>query len=272
MFDSISRSKERKLRGSIQKPFQKPLPPESKDYPYDRPISHSSLLSFLYSLLNEFFTLFGVALYFNAPHLFRALRQQWNIDESSYRSSFQQPLITLSGPLGFFGASFFTTADKKYIIKSLDRKFEWHYFYKDLLLPLAKYQLSHPDSKIGHITDALFNFAPRLGQILGTSCSNWLIMENAKVGDGWEDYDLKPTNYFYPERDFLGGKITSEKTKDKLFDEFEGRIRLHRAEYEVLVQQLDEDSQFLCEHKAIDYSLFVLRRRYKQGRFGHLCC
>jgi hypothetical protein len=128
----------------------------------------------------------------------------------------------------------------------------------------------HPESKIGPRTDVLFNFAPRLGRILGTSCSNWLMMENVKEGEGWEDYDLKPTNYFYPERDFLGGKMTSEKTKDKLFNEFEGRIRLRRAGYDALVQQLEEDSEFLCDLKGIDYSLFVLGRRHtpnKEGKF-----
>ena len=91
-------------------------------------------------------------------------------------------------------------------------------------------------------------------------------MENAKEGEGWEDYDLKPTNYFYPERDFLGGKIASEKTKDKLFDEFEGRIPLHREVCDTLLQQLEEDSKFLCDHKVIDYSLFVLRRRHLNDR------
>jgi hypothetical protein len=91
-------------------------------------------------------------------------------------------------------------------------------------------------------------------------------MENAKEGEGWEDYDLKPTNYFYPERDFLGGKIASEKTKDKLFDEFEGRIPLHREVCDTLLQQLEEDSKFLCYHKVIDYSLFVLRRRHHDDR------
>jgi len=89
-------------------------------------------------------------------------------------------------------------------------------------------------------------------------------MVNSKVGEGSEDYDLKPTNFFFPERDFLGGKLTSEKTKQKLHDEFEGEIVLEQEAYNTLLKQLEEDSAFLCDMKAIDYSLFVIRRKYKK--------
>jgi len=99
---------------------------------------------------------------------------------------------------------------------------------------------------------------------LKTSPSNFFVMVNSKVGEGWEDYDLKPTNYFFPERDFLGGKLTSEKTKEQLLDEFHGEIQLDKGVYELLCKQLDEDSKFLCHMEAIDYSLFVIRRKHGQ--------
>jgi Phosphatidylinositol-4-phosphate 5-Kinase len=261
MLDLISRSKERRIELSIQRPFKYPLPPESKSYPYDKPAPPLSFLSFLHALLTEFLTIFSVHLQFNAPTLFLSLRQKWDINEEDYRSSFQQPLITLSGPLGFSGASFFETNNQKYLIKSINRGFEWRFFYDYLLIPLSSYQLTHPNSKICRITDALYNFSPRLGRYLRSCSSNFLVMVNEKTGDEWETFDLKPTNYFFPERDFLGGMLTSEKTKEKLHDEFQGEIGLKRKDYDELLSQLEEDSKFLEEMEAIDYSLFVLRRK-----------
>lgn len=77
----------------------------------------------------------------------------------------------------------------------------------------------------------------------------------------WEDYDLKPTAYFYPERDFLGGRLTSQKTKEKLHDEFPGEITLTREIYDRVLRQLDKDTAFLCDMNVVDYSCFVVQRR-----------
>jgi|SRR5579862_3606186 len=262
MTNILSNYKEIQIKRSIQRPFKSPLPPESKYYPYDKPSPPLSISAFLFALLTEFITLFAVAFRFNAPKVFSRLRKFWDIDEEEYRKSFEDPIQTISGAKGLSGATFFITANQKYLIKSLDRRFEWEFYYKHLLMPLSEYQLSHPESKIVHMTDALYNFSPRLGRILRTSPSNFLIMENSRDGDGWEDYDLKPTNYFYPERDFLGGKLTSQEHKEQLHDIFEGHIELHDREYKALMKTLEEDSKFLCDMEAIDYSLFVIRRRH----------
>ena len=258
----ISRYRERQIKRSIRKRFNSPIPPDSKRYPHDKPAPPLTVSEFLAALFTQFFTLFAVVFQFNAPQVFRKLRKHWNINEEEYQKSFQEPLETISGNKGLSGASFFITKNQKYLIKSLDRKFEWEYYYEHLLMPLSKYQLSHPESEIVHMTDALFNFAPRLGRILRTSPSNFLIMENSREGEGWEDYDLKPTNYFYPERDFLGGKLTSQEHKERLHDIFEGHIDLHAKEYEKLMKSLEEDAQFLSDMEAIDYSLFVIRRKH----------
>jgi len=221
------------------------------------------IMSLLWALLTEFWTLFTVHLRFNAPEVFRKLRKHWGINEDEYRKSFEQ-VDTLSGPMGFSGASFFVTHNNKYLIKSLNRAFEYRYYYNDLLLPLAEYQLSHPATYIVHITDVLFNFSPRLGRLLGTSASHFLIMENIQNEDGeWEDFDLKPSDYFFPERDFMGGALATKETKDKLHDEFEGSVPLESKTYKTLIRQLEDDSRFLCGMDVVDYSLFMIRRKLK---------
>lgn len=261
MFDWISHHKEFKIKGSIQRPFRSPLPAPSKKYPHDAPAASVPPGSFLYSLLIEFLTFFSVVLNFNAPTTFRELRRSWGIVEQSYQDAFLAPLVTLSGPLGFSGATFFNTANGEYLIKSIDRTFEWRYYYTHLLVPLSAYYLENPNTYIVHITDVLFNFAPRLARLFKTSPSNYLVMVNSAQGEGWEEYDLKPTSYFYPERDFLGGRWTSEKTKEMLHDEFPGEIKLTREVYDRVMSQLEKDSVFLCSMEAIDYSLFLLRRK-----------
>lgn len=96
--------------------------------------------------------------------------------------------------------------------------------------------------------------------------SNFLVMENVQSeGDGWENYDLKPSNYFFPERDFMGGVLATEETKEKLYDEFDDTIPFTKEVYERLVGQLDEDSRFLCEMDIVDYSLFMIRWKHKLG-------
>ena len=280
MLNALSKYKERCIKKSIQRPFQRPLPPETKEYPYDKPSPRPGIISLLWALLTEFWALFTVYLRFNAPNVFQKLRKHWRIDEEAYRNSFQE-IDTLSGPMGFSGASFFRTHDKKYLLKSLNRSFEYRYYYNNLLLPLAEYQLSHPSSYIVHITDCLFTSSPRLGHLLGTSPSHFLIMENIQHtstsnGDpqteeeDWEDYDLKPSEYFFPERDFMGGLLASEETKEKLHDGFEGQVPFTRITFESIVRQLEEDSEFLCQMEVVDYSLFMIRRKYKKGKHALL--
>lgn len=38
--------------------------------------------------------------------------------------------------------------------------------------------------------------------------------------DQWEMYDLKPVDYFYPERDLVRDPLLNEKTMEKLGDRF----------------------------------------------------
>lgn len=75
----------------------------------------------------------------------------------------------------------------------------------------------------------------------------------------WEDWDLKPTSYFFPERDIAEGALTSEATKSQLADEFHDKIILTRDQADSFVSSLEADTRLLADNNAVDYSLFLVR-------------
>jgi hypothetical protein len=93
-------------------------------------------------------------------------------------------------------------------------------------------------------------------------------MENSLYGksscskekqDQWETYDLKPNDYFYPERDIAGGRLAPVSVKERLIDEFPDKVRVTMDEKEELVEQLLRDTKILQDANAVDYSLFLVR-------------
>lgn len=95
-----------------------------------------------------------------------------------------------------------------------------------------------------------------------------MVMENILYGksvcakhhqEQWETYDLKPNDYFFPERDIAGGRLAPESVKERLIDEFPDKIRLTIDQKEELVTQLSRDSKILQNNNAVDYSLFIVR-------------
>lgn len=126
----------------------------------------------------------------------------------------------------------------------------------------------NPGSLLVRITDLLYSPAPTIGAALGTAPGHHIVMENILYGksscseDGknrWETYDLKPNDYFYPERDVAGGRLAPESVKERLIDEFPDKVRLTIDEKEDLVAQVSRDTKILQEHNAVDYSLFLVR-------------
>jgi hypothetical protein len=124
------------------------------------------------------------------------------------------------------------------------------------------------DSLLVRITDLLYCPTTTLGALLGTAPSHHIVMENILYGKSscgkreqkrWETYDLKPNDFFFPERDIAGGRLAPESVKDRLIDEFEDKIRVTIDQKEELVAQLTRDSKLLQENNAVDYSLFVVR-------------
>lgn len=93
-----------------------------------------------------------------------------------------------------------------------------------------------------------------------------LLHSDQKSDEKWETYDLKPTTYFYPERDLFEGKLTSESTKERLVDEFRDKLKLSHKDSISLTSQLEEDTLFLQKNNTVDYSLFLIRIPVKGKR------
>jgi hypothetical protein len=126
----------------------------------------------------------------------------------------------------------------------------------------------NPTSLLVRITDLLYSPTPTLGAIFGTAPSHHIVMENTLYGKSscakdrqneWETYDLKPEDYFFPERDIAGGRLAPESVKERLIDDFPDKVRVTNDEKEELVDQLVKDTQILQNSNAVDYSLFLVR-------------
>jgi hypothetical protein len=126
----------------------------------------------------------------------------------------------------------------------------------------------NPTSLLVRITDLLYSPVPSLGALVGTAPSHHIVMENILYGKSsctkasqkkWETYDLKPNDYFYPERDIAGGRLAPESVKERLIDEFPDKVRVTVDEKEELVDQLLRDTKILQDSNAVDYSLFLVR-------------
>lgn len=128
---------------------------------------------------------------------------------------------------------------------------------------------THPSSLLVRITDLLYVQGINLSRLLGLSATHLVIMENLLHGKEneknenakaqWSTYDLKPENYFFPERDIAGGSLTSESVKNKLVDQMPSRLRVStQMEYQIF-DILNADTEFLANSNVVDYSLFLVR-------------
>lgn len=126
----------------------------------------------------------------------------------------------------------------------------------------------NPGSLLVRITDLLYSPAATIGTFLGTAPGHHIVMENILYGksscakddqEQWETYDLKPNDYFYPERDVAGGRLAPDSVKERLIDEFPDKVRLTIEEKEDLVAQITRDTKILQDNNAVDYSLFLVR-------------
>lgn len=150
----------------------------------------------------------------------------------------------------------------------MPRKFEQSFFRDRLLEPYAEHMQFNKDSLLIRITDLLYSSTLTLGVAVGAVPSHHIVMENILYGKTscsedqqkqWETYDLKPNDYFYPERDVAGGWLASEGVKKRLIDEFDDKIRVTVEQKEDLITQLARDSSMLQASNAVDYSLFLVR-------------
>lgn len=168
------------------------------------------------------------------------------------------------------GQTFYATTDQKYLVKSVPRHSEHSFFRNDLLTPYVQHMATHPQSLLVRICDFLGASGASIGRILRLAPSHHIVMENIMYGREeaenrgdakWENWDLKPTSYFYPERDIADGALTSDATKEQLADEFHDKIVLSQEQADDLFARLEEDAKLLAEHNAVDYSLFLVRMK-----------
>ena len=218
-----------------------------------------------------FFSIFHLHLTRFKSALFNRLRHQvWQYEDKEYRDSFANPdarnRLNPVGDLGYSGSTFFTTTNTKFLIKSLPRRFEYTFFMNDMVLLYSEHMTAHPESLLARITDFLYNPYTSIGGLFALTPSHHVVMENAlygKMGDSlsdkWETYDLKPQDFFYPERDLAGGALASESVKDRLLDKFPDKVRITKAQKDDLVATLEKDTDLLASCNAVDYSLFLIR-------------
>ncbi|EME49638.1 hypothetical protein DOTSEDRAFT_20068 [Dothistroma septosporum NZE10] len=200
--------------------------------------------------------------------LFLELRELWHVSEEDYRKSFgtndkrasaldamgnfyvvSRPSMSADSPrrYGLLRLDLFRTADSAYLGKSIPRPFEYTFFKNDLLLPYTEYVQVNPGSHLVRITDFLECARWSIGTILGPAPSHHIVMENILYGKDhdttkWENFEMKPRSYSYPERDVAGGVLTSEATKSKLTDDFDDKISLSLNDAEDLRLQLEKDT------------------------------
>ena len=162
--------------------------------------------------------------------------------------------------------TFFGTNDGCFVIKSIPRHFEHSFFQEELLEPYYAHMTEHPDSLLVWITDYIVAPYTTLGTLFGCTPAHHIVMENILCGkaedpasQNWETYDLKPIDYFYPERDLVPAPLVSEATLSKLADTFNDKLHLFRKDYEAFREAIEADTKFLEDANAVDYSLFLVR-------------
>ncbi|KAG9559022.1 SAICAR synthase-like protein, partial [Aureobasidium melanogenum] len=225
-----------------------------------------SLFARILAAIAYFFALYQLSLTRHRNDLFEKLREQWQVDDEYYKDSFgQRNGLQGKGDMGFSGSTFYTTGDGAYLVKSVPRGFEHSFFRDEFLEPYYNHMMEHTKSLLIRITDFLEWSRVGIGGLLGTAPTHHIIMENLLIGkekdstSKWETWDLKPTSYFFPERDIANGRLTSDATKDRLADKFEDKIVLTQSQADDLFEQLSGDTALLEQCNAVDYSLFLVR-------------
>ncbi|RDA88668.1 hypothetical protein CP532_4042 [Ophiocordyceps camponoti-leonardi (nom. inval.)] len=220
-----------------------------------------------------FFAFYRLNLARYRPADFLRLRLHvWQLDEEAYSDSFRNSSgrdddashqLVPVGDLGYSGSTFFTTPNGCFLVKSLPRSFEHEFFTQDLFDAYSARMTDCPGSLLVRITDMVYCPRTTLGGILGSAPTHHIIMENllhleGDHGDA-ETYDLKPDDYFFPERDIADGRLAPASIKDRLVDKFPGEVRVSPEAKRNLVKLLEADTALLADSSAVDYSLFLVR-------------
>ena len=153
-------------------------------------------------------------------------------------------------------------------MKAIPRHFEHSFFRRDLLHPYYSHMRAHRLSLLVWITDYVYAPYTTLGSVLRTTPAHHVIMENVLCGhdddDWWKTFDLKPADYFYPQRDLVPDALWGEDNDDggaRAVDMLGGgeKVCLLCGDYEDLMAAVRRDTAFLRDMNAVDYSLFLVR-------------
>lgn len=80
--------------------------------------------------------------------------------------------LSVLGDMGYSGSTFFSTADERFIVKSVPRRFEHTFFRDDLLVPYTEHVRNNPYSLLIRITDFLESTHYSIGSLLGLAPSH----------------------------------------------------------------------------------------------------
>jgi len=154
--------------------------------------------------------------------------------------------------IGLSGSTFMFTANETFIIKSIDREFEWNYFWDHMMKDYVQYMRSEKDSLLTKITAA---YHATTNTPIDLS-SHFMAMLNVAHGPLFKKsspWDLKPS-YFSVEKDLL------KQTGGGLAEDITGHfIMLPASAKRRVMTQLVRDTAFLEKHEILDYSLFIAR-------------
>lgn len=198
-----------------------------------------------------------------APTIFNYLRKLSGIIPDQYIESLGPEGLSkvITGNIDTFegltsagksGSLFFTSADKKYLVKTISNE-EFNHF-KEILPDYVAY--------ISANSKSLLNRIYGLHQIETKTQSGVrerftiVVMQNVMCTSNYlgDKYDLKGSTY---KRKTKGNDFTTIPGKDLNILEKKLKFAISPKDYRDLVDQLKKDADFLAEKNIIDYSLLV---------------
>lgn len=215
-------------------------------------INHSSLENYKKAQFIDF-----------APTIFNYLRKQSGIFPDQYIESLGPECLSkvIAGNLDTFegltsagksGSLFFTSADKKYLVKTISKE-EYNHFLK--ILP---YYVQHIVKNPLSLVNRIYGLHQIVMKAANGETERFtiVVMQNIMCTTNYicSKYDLKGSTY---KRITKGNIFHTIPGKDLNFIESKLKFVITQGEYRELVDQLRKDVDFLASQNIIDYSLLI---------------
>lgn len=198
-----------------------------------------------------------------APTIFNYIRKQSGIFSDQYIESLGPECLSkvIAGNLDTFegltsagksGSLFFTSADKKYLVKTISKE-EYDHFIK--ILP---YYVDHIVKNPLTLVNRIYGLHQILMEAQNGTKENFtiVVMQNIMCTTNYifAKYDLKGSTY---KRKTKGNQFLTIPGKDINFIEKKIKFGITPGEFRELADQLRKDVDFLGGQNIIDYSLLV---------------